>query len=262
MLMLPPPLVMPSARFLPSIQGLGQSSGLQMVYDAADIRSTDGTAQQWTDLMGNYHVQRGTTSGAEGSDPTFNGAAGELAAYFSFDGGDYFTGPAVTTFINSLHQNNALGTIVAWVYFADMTSANNPICGTNRGGGTNVGFYFGWNTTDVLRFQVNNAAGSVLTFDHASGISLNTWTFVSLSINEATPAYAMGINGSYTTGSTAYSSPSAAGASSPMQIGAFGANVGPITSGGRMGCVAFWNTALTQAQMTAIYNRTRRRFGV
>ena len=78
-----------------------------MLLDAGDLASY-ATGQVWADVSGaanNYN--RGITSGAEASDPTFAGIAGDLSnrEYFSFDGGDYLTPAAAPTFGATWHRS-------------------------------------------------------------------------------------------------------------------------------------------------------------
>lgn len=66
-----------------------------------------------------YDFYLGATSSASTDDPTFNGTAGDSAAYFSFDGGDKFkmqVNPP-TTFLQELGKN----TQDFWIAFAGRT---------------------------------------------------------------------------------------------------------------------------------------------
>ena len=83
--------------------------------DATRSDSTDGSSQTWSNRTAvpadsaaqtDYDFYRGANSTATTDDPTFNGSAGSAAAYWSFDGGDFFSikSGANTTFLNNLHK--------------------------------------------------------------------------------------------------------------------------------------------------------------
>jgi hypothetical protein len=94
------------------IQECGLTSNCKLCLDAGDSSSYDGSSQTWYDLSGNgFDWYCGATSGAEASDPTFNGSAGgkSPSEYWSFDGGDWFVmAVAEPSWINNLHKDNAL----------------------------------------------------------------------------------------------------------------------------------------------------------
>lgn len=88
--------------------------------DATIAASYGGTGQTWANLTTSPADGAGRTDydfflGADGSattdDPTFTGSAGDPAAYFALDGGDYFqskTFSAMTTLFN-LHKSGTSG---------------------------------------------------------------------------------------------------------------------------------------------------------
>ena len=83
-------------------------------WDATISDSYSGTGQTWANIettpadgssQTDYDLYRGATSGASTDDPTFNGTAGNEAAYWSFDGGDAFKKQAANTaFLSNLHK--------------------------------------------------------------------------------------------------------------------------------------------------------------
>ena len=93
-----------SGRFGP---GTTPSDGLQGVVpstcfhlDATDTGSYSGSGQVWANLTAvpadgssktDYDFYLGNTSSPDTDDPTFNGTPGSPSAYWSTDGGDYFT---------------------------------------------------------------------------------------------------------------------------------------------------------------------------
>ena len=90
------------------ITGLNLTSGLKGVYDLGDIRSYDDVdTQTLSDSNGADDFHFGATSGSEGSDPAYNGVAGDLssAEYASVDGGDYFKAKSQPTWIENYHSS-------------------------------------------------------------------------------------------------------------------------------------------------------------
>lgn len=250
---------------------LGLTTNLKLCLDAGDTESYIGSGQTWTDRSGGgYDFYRGTTSGAEGSDPTFNGTAGHNSSgeYFSVDGGDWFTlAQANPSWVNNIHKAGAVFTIAEWVY---LNAANNGAFGRIgdelAAGLINVvGFEFGGGSTFGLRpnFYVDN--GSAQVYQKASttsGID-NSWNFLAISVNIPTGVVIFGINGSTDTfTSQSYTSPSAAAAGSTVQIGAFGAGQTPEKSGDRFNSVAMWSDALSASQLVSLFTATRGKFGV
>jgi hypothetical protein len=255
-------------RFIDIIRGFGLDENLELCLDAADGQSYS-SGQVWLDVSGNgVNFNRGATSGAEASDPTFNGVANGQSSseFWSFDGGDYFRcASANPTFVNNMHKNNAAFTIASWVRLGDITDSNNPICGTNAASGSAAGIYFGWQTLEQVALAVTN--GSTIISNHVkagTAVALNTWVMFSVTMDEAVGANgcAIGINDDFSFFTSTYSSPSASNASNTMDIGSFGNGVGPMFAGARMGSVAMWSRPLSVAELTLFFERTRGRYGV
>ncbi|TIP38933.1 MAG: hypothetical protein E5X76_21250 [Mesorhizobium sp.] len=242
-------------------------TGIGLILDAGDKNSAPSGATSWLDVSGagsNFFL--GTTSGADATDPTFNGTAGRLsdAEYFSGDGGDFFTYSATNlTWMNSLHKDNALFSGVFWFYPATLGGA---IFGTLGSTATGIGVRYGFDSLGAATFYVNRAGGTTsLLYSTTNVITTNTWNFVGISINEATGAGGLIINtnGNTETATSTYSSPTTSNASFTLQLMAGGNNLIPLANGSRFGCCAMWQSrALTSAEITSIYSATRKRFKV
>ena len=246
------------------IRGVGLTSGLKVCLDAGDAASyTSG--QSWLDRSGGgYDFFIGTTGSSTASDPTFNGTAGRLsnAEYFSFDGGDNFTyDSAIETWMNNLHKDSAVFTMLAWVYH--VTGTGGGLFGDNAGATTNVGI--GWRATtgNVLRVNGGNGSGSIINQSTTATLTGSAWNFVAIAMTEASSGLLMQINGTQETFSAAYSSPTASDASITPQIAGMGSSQVLQASGARMGAFAIWEgVALTAAQLNTMREATRGRFGV
>lgn len=250
---------------LQSLQSLGLTANLKLCLDAGDSSSYSGAGQPWLDTSGNgFDFNRGATSGAEGSDPTFNGTAGGLSAseFMSFDGGDYFRyDSANETWMHNLHKDNAALTAFFWAYGAGTDS----LCGTNGNVNTNIGMFLRAATgTGNIQFQVTNGgAGAALSKTTAAlGYTASQWNFVGITYDEAAGAGTINCNGTTEAVSGGYTTPSAANATFTMELGARGNAQSLFAAGGRMGGLAMFDAALSAAQLMSIFNETRGRYGI
>lgn len=126
-------------------QALGLGTGLVYCWDAGDPACVSvGTTQTITDRAGGANLNRGTSSGAEGSDAQFNGSAGGKSKneFYSTDGGDQLSGAGgVPSFINPFHRNNAAMTLIIWGHGWNFVSGNpydQMIFSSTPGSGTGI----------------------------------------------------------------------------------------------------------------------------
>lgn len=124
-------------------------SGCVFDLDATLTASYDGTSQRWSNLItapadgaaqSAYNVTRGAAISASTDDPTFVGTAGDAAAYFNLDGGDFFQlEGSNTTFLNSLHRTDITQPFtLGYVVRTSSTTATAGIC-TSRAVTSNSG---------------------------------------------------------------------------------------------------------------------------
>lgn len=248
------------------IRRLGLNNSLQVCLDAGDDLSYS-SGQVWFDTSGNgYDFNRGATSGAESSDPTFNGTAGRRTdgEYWSFDGGDFFTYDTTTeAWMQTLHQNNALFTLAGWWY---LPSASFHLLVTTLGGGTAAssdGISFQTTATRELTLFVGSAATADTTLTSTIQFANSAWTFIAVSLDEAAGASGSlwQINEAQETFNGTYSAPSAVAADGAFQLGARGSSF-PLASGSRLGMMNIWTRALSAAELTTLFHATRNRYGV
>jgi hypothetical protein len=254
-----------------AIAGLGLGANLQLCLDAGDLASYDGASQTWNDRSGGgYNFYRGTTSGGEASDPAFNGPPGDPnSAYFSFDGGDLFTYTTTNAaWMDALHKSGAAFSLFA-LYFVP-SSGLATVLGTNNGSSGTVGLFYeiaeaaATTTLNVSKGVPGTPALQVI----ADGIpNRNAWNGIGLSINNG-PGSFFWQNGGYNTVSSSntfnsnYNTPSASGASNPLQLMSYGGSAGPPASGSRLMCMAIWSSALSKAELDALWASQRQRVGV
>lgn len=247
-----------------TIRRCGLTSGLQLCLDTGDALSyTSG--QSWLDRSGNgYDFFLGMTGSVEESDPTFNGTAGRRSSgeYFSYNGSQgHRYDSANETWMNNIHKDNAKFTLLTWVYLPNLTTSNGLI-GTS--GGTDVvGFHWFLLSTEQLQIAVWNGGGNVLDSTDTTAGTIGAWNFCAISLDEAVGAGGglHFMNGTVSTFTSTYTSPSAAAAAYTTEICALGNASFPVENTLRMGMFAAWNVALTQTQLSALYQGTRGRFG-
>lgn len=248
----------------------GLTTNLKLCLDSGDASSYNPSVQtdKWLDVAGSgYDFYRGSGTGSDAADPTFNGSGGALNSYWSFDGGDCFTYDAANeTWMESLHKNSAIFSVVAFFYHAVEVS-DSLIFLDQFSGGTGISYQL--TSSGTQRFRAVNAGATALTktVDSAAAVG---WHMIGLSLNEATGAgggffYKDGgydqVSSADTFDST-YTSPSAGSATYTMGIGGLnGLDVSPNNE--RLACIAVWQgTAITKANMDTIFTAMRGRFGI
>ncbi|RWX60142.1 hypothetical protein EN780_32790 [Mesorhizobium sp. M4B.F.Ca.ET.089.01.1.1] len=256
------------ARLKDVLTTLGLTTNLKLCLDAADGNSLPAASTKWLDTSGGgYDFFRGTTAGADATDPTINGTSdGRTSSeYLSFDGGDYLTYDTTNeTWMTNIHKDNAKWTVAIWAWYG--SAASNGIGGTSGNNVASVGFHFGMSGGQRWFAAINNGSGVVaLQNIMVATLATGSWVFAVSSLDEAVGAngHILGVNSTFELFSSTYSSPSAAGATNTMQIGSRGNAQVPLVNTSRMAAMAIWEgTALTQAQLDGIFQATRKRFGV
>lgn len=249
------------------LNNLGLTTNLRICLDACDPASYGG-GDKWLDRSGQgTDFYLGTGTGSDAADPAFIGAPGAVSkdTYFSFDGGDTFTlDSANESWMDDIHQDSAIFSMVAWVQIATV-GANQGWAGTMGATAGNTGFR--WMIRDVGSFQfgVTNAGATVILVNPATVMVAGAWTFVGISLTEATGASGAHSQTNATAGThtSTYTSPSAAAASFAMGLGARGNLADPMSAGSKMGMFAAWGgTAIGATALDNIFQATRGRYGV
>ena len=263
-----------AATFYDDIVTAGFSTNLKIVLDAGAADSyTSG--QKWLDISGNgYDFFRGVSDSAASDDPTHNGTAGGLsdAEYFSFDGGDHFVYDSTNeSWMNDMHKDNAAWTMCIWMY-RTTDSDNAFACTSSAHPNAGINWYQDGAVPGNTNLSVTTGSGYALgqTTRSAAGMSLDEWQLISLSLNEAPGSGGVILQVDDAGGTTSntfdstYSSPSTGAGTQQFQLGAFYS--GPsvrMKSGGRFGGFFVWGgTALSSANITAVFNATKARWGL
>lgn len=246
------------------------TTNLKLCLDAGDSASYDPAIQtdKWLDRSGaGYDFFRGSGTGSDAEDPTFNGSGGSIASLWSFDGGDYFTYDTTNeAWMETLHKNGAVFSAV--FFYVAPTTTSFLLSDGGIAASTGIGIH---HTGSKTRFDVVNAGVSSFAVIGDTTITSLSPHMVGISINENGGAAGgfLYLDGSYNKVSAAdtwnpnYTSPSAASSSYVMQLCANGIGSNRMGSNGKLYCLAVWQgTALTKANMDTIWTAMRGRFGI
>lgn len=257
-----------------AIASLGLTSNLKLSFDVGDVTSYPGTGQVWLDLSGNgYDFNLGNTSAPSATDPTYNGTPGQRnsTVYWSFDGGMWFSYDSTNeSWMDNLQHVNTRWSACCWVRLST-TGTYNALMGTNFDDTNSRGVSWEATTTSPNpRFLVTNGTGG------PSGVELNVssttltptasiWQFHSITVDETAGNVTFGLDGNYDLKTGQHFSVGGT-ASFVMALAATANVVGgarQLQNGSRMAMFGVWEgVALTQANMTAIRNATKGRFGL
>lgn len=221
----------------------------ELILDAGDASSYDGSSQTWTDLSGSgNHWYRGTSSGSDSTDPTFVGTAGDLSSYFSFDGGDYFTlvsgsNPAV---FQTFHKDNAKLEMGCLMFIPALINSSSGVF-TTRASANQVGFQ--WNPMEYQsgddyknNIIVKNGTGNAISSNSpATPVASGAWHYFGFQLDEALGASGGFVyldNTQWGTFDATYNSPSASSASGTALLGAYQTTSAPAVQpiGMRIAC--------------------------
>lgn len=246
----------PSVTFHQLLTDLSLTTNLIVCLDAGDSSCYDGTSQTWTDRVGSFNMFRGTTSGSEATDPTFNGVAGAATAaeYFSSDGDDLFKETAAHNYSDNWHKNNGVFSMIALYYIGTKSVVSRVWDNTGAAAGSDG---VAWEITSSRKLQLRiskDNVGTIETLTSTAGLSADSWNFAGVSYNEADTSMVFAMNGTTETPGPLTSSATNAKASN-IRIGA--RNDTPATdmeSGERIAIFAAWSSKLTTTNFTDIYN--------
>lgn len=241
--------------------GLGLLSGVRMILDPWDGRHYPGQSGQIAyDTSGfGVHFNRGSGSGGDGADPTWNGVIGQRSSggYWSSDGGDYFSLiGANLPWMDNIPKAGAKYTFLAWIYCGSITTKFS-IIDTYAAGP--VGFGWQVEATGNLQLYVLNTA-IIMGATGGPTPPLNSWAMIAVSVDINTGAGFHVKNNTVQTFSASYTSPATSG-SGQFQVGGEGGTI-PLPNGTRLGPVVCWEPrALTGIELVRIYDATRIVYG-
>lgn len=201
--------------------------------------------------------------------PTFNGPAGDSAAYFSFDGGDYFTFPVENTdFLKNLHKNGGQSFTVG-VALRTGASVGDIILFANTAlSSANPGMVlYASSSVALVRLTANNTSESNASM--SVSLSPNTDYLILMGFDvSGTPSGRIWVNSPTPTDVSAFS-PSIPSTTDdpnfPYQIGAAGSGSTLFSSGTRLYWSGLFNEILDDTKVglvkTALEARHGRTYG-
>lgn len=240
--------------------------------DATQSASYGGSGQTWNNLtvspadgasQSDHDYYLGDNNSSDAADPTFNGSAGDPAAYWSFDGGDGFTlakgsVSAMPDFYKNLHKSTGgqAHSICFVGRFTPTGGSSKALGGTGKGSTTAHGMtYFipGFATTDKLGLGWYDGSGGN-TFIDSAVIADSTDVFIVMTFDPSTGAYKAYVNGNAPVVGTATAQVSTTDPSSVMELMQSGfINIG---SGSRLYACSMYNAVLSNddvANVKAFY---------
>ncbi len=249
--------------YTPRDWDLGLTTNLKLCLDAGDPASYS-SGQKWLDRSGGgYDFHLGATSSSEASDPTFNGVAGRQsdAEYFSGDGGDYFTYDSNSeTWMRDFHKAGAI-TALAVVYVPSDSAV--ILSSTLTAGATHCFQMYYSATQNKFGFFITTASGNIFIGNAAPDVTIPSLNFVAFSMTIGSGnAYTVFLNGTAYSGNLGAFTPSTTSAlTNPMHIGVSDDLTQTSVTGSRWMAHALWDdTALSDANLLAIYNRLKLRY--
>lgn len=251
------------------ITQLGSQSSLAFVIDAGDPASAVNSSNQTLGTVpsgSSIAITRGPTSGVDAGnrDPTFVGNIGgqSVNEYWRLDStaassaGYFGSGTGQATFDNA-HKAGAAFTIAAAVYVA---SAETVPAFYDDGGGNpaTIGMTFGL-LSNHPTLLIANGASQILSPSGTGTVARDTPTFVAISYNATSGTLIFQSAGAQQTltGQT-LTGPSASAASFAPLMSVPNGNQ---TDSCRLYNYAWWNRALSAAELLAIYTAQQPKFG-
>lgn len=219
------------------------------------------SGQTWSDISGNSRdFLLGADINASTDDPTFNnGAVLSKGRYFALDGGDSFAkASANDAYFNGLHKDAAAWGLFAAVYIPDL-AAQGRFFATKAAATTSIGVLVAINASETIQVGISNGSANT-NFTSSGSLVPNAWNVFGHSVTVNGSAFHFR-NGVVETFTATVSSPSASDAAQTARIGADGLGVAPMPNGTRLGALAMFSTAPSQAQMQAMFGGLRTRYG-
>lgn len=178
---------------------------------------------------------------------------------WSFDGIDDYIDNIGTTSSFSFIQNTGIFTICTWIKLNDF-SAPSYFMGNNDGTGSQKGFYIGYRgTSGRLWIAMTDGAGTFLDMTRNNFFLNSNWVFVTVVGNGTTCQFYR--NGSIFDTAGNITRLSTGDSRKPLTVGRIN-GYGISYWNGNVSQTSIYNRALTQDEITIIYNSTKTRYGL
>lgn len=255
--------------FYSMISRAGLAANCHSCYDVADANSVaNGTAQTMVDLVGGAapDFYRGSNGTSQSVDPTFNGTAGDFleSTYYSFDGADYMVGTAADSVVGDFHHQGCAWSVAGMFYINNLSNFHYLF--SNIPASVEQGIAMQVSASGEFNVIIGQWNGASVDYTGPTGIAASTgWHFVAASYEDGGATDSSFIRFDSTVSRMTLSlTETGQSTSSTLNIcrGLNGLNV--ARSGTRLGCLAFFNAALSEADIERIYQRlkTKRHSGI
>lgn len=237
-------------------QPSAQSSGIVVQLDASISSSYSGTGTTWFDLAS---ANNGTLT-PTATPPTFTAAS---PTYFTFDGtNQYVNIPDVAAIRPSIGGGGGI-TAVLWAYVTSYV-AGDGLVSKQFGSPSYDGFSLVFNTTNRLQLNMNGGSVNGIYVSASNNVfSLNTWTMFT-----CIPRFGGGSGNpskAYVNTTEVISAANAESSiptnTAPLRL-VSGIQEGSPYPACRVGSFYYYNRALSAAEIAALFEATRGRFGV
>lgn len=239
--------------------------------DATIAASYSGTGQTWANLIASpadgaaqtaYDFYLGADGLASTNDPTFNGTAGDAAAYWGFDGGDFFQiAGGNTALLRDAHKTTGGPAItVGWAFKTPSSLSNFFGMGT-AGATADHGFrLFSLGGGDDFRWYQTTGLNAITLFTAAPTIVADTDYLFLASFDYTAGSFKYWLNSTTGVTETLVSNASTTNAADAFQLGSAG-SVAPVPSGFRTYGFYIFNEILDNTKAAAIINHINARHG-
>lgn len=176
----------PHPRMYDAVVDFGLTADWKVILDARDTRCYGGSGQTFTNLgstttTDDYYL--GLGSGSDARDPTFNGSADSLAAFFSNDGGDIFSPVSASkVLMNSTHKSGG-GSAGLLIFKHKANAATQALVGTRLRQGGGPGTLLSITGSGIWNYGIrNDADANVYVLNGAAAMADNTWHVIAWSL--------------------------------------------------------------------------------
>lgn len=246
----------------PSIVPMGEIvDGCEFDLDATIYDSYPGSGQSFSNIepspasgaaQSSYDCYLGAAATVDGDEPTFNGTAGDAAAYFSFGGNDFFQiQGSNTTFIEEIHNTTAEQdfTFVCPFYY---TNGAEILFGNRNAGGANIGLILYTTAANDYLFITQRGSTAPASANGTVSLSENSIGLAGFAHDHAADETTFWVNTK--TGQTVANAfnTTVAAASGKMTIGAYGNGSSPASAGTRLYGCSMFDRVLTDDEFEAV----------
>lgn len=237
--------------------------------DATISDSYGGTGQTWSNLITSpstgelqtdYDFHLGADSSSDTTDPTFTGTAGTTSAYFSHDGGDFFTCKDNATYLSNAYRTDISNPTTIVVCLQLASTAFQYLFGQGEFN-TNRGWSLRMNSGTLQTLAYGDVTFANETVKSSPSIAATTDTCFIFSVDQNAGTGKQAINSTtmtaWTTSGVTFTGP--ASTSWSFLIGAALNNASPIKSGSRVYHFSAFNEVFDDTKTSAVVSHLNTR---